>query len=187
MASTAENQRKRREDIRAGRIKVAHGLIESYNVAGCRCVDCLAAYHRVEQAKAARWAAMPGSERQAKKQALAAKRKRCKVEGCEYPSQSRGWCNTHYSQYHRGRTPHPVNPKTPPAGATLTPGALCSVPGCRRRVRAWGWCDTHYAQYRRGKQPGAIRKLVRLSGTSATVAPAADSPGAAPPSGPVAR
>lgn len=155
---TAEAQRNRRRDIRAGRVIVAHGRIESYTIAECRCSECVAAYVRSQAAKAARRAATPGRVLRARRDELLAQRERCKVGGCEYPSESRGWCNTHYSQYQRGQVPHPVVPRTPPEDATPTLGPYCSVPDCDRPVRAWGWCDTHYSQHRAGKVPGPIRR-----------------------------
>lgn len=66
----------------------------------------------------------------------------CSLDYCDKPSHARGWCSTHYRQWHQGRPLAPVV-KLP---------ELCAFDGCGRARYARGYCIAHYYQLREGKQ-----------------------------------
>lgn len=68
-------------------------------------------------------------------------RAECSLEYCDKPAHARGWCSTHYRQWHQGRTLAPV--------AVLP--EECAFSGCGRKRYAKGYCVAHYYQMREGK------------------------------------
>lgn len=53
----------------------------------------------------------------------------CSIDGCDHPLRTRGWCSTHYSQWRRGDTPHPVR-TLPTLEERLRSGAVEDEAGC---------------------------------------------------------
>lgn len=66
----------------------------------------------------------------------------CKFDLCDYPSEVKGWCRSHYSQQYRGEQLKPINRNDP--------DRTCSYPGCDRKHYGNGFCSPHYQQWHRG-------------------------------------
>lgn len=68
----------------------------------------------------------------------------CKVDGCERPLGTSGYCYAHYGRVKRNG--HPGGPKI----REKNPGAICSVEGCGILVQCQGFCDLHYRRSLKG-------------------------------------
>lgn len=84
------------------------------------------------------------------KEGLAMKATQCEFPGCDRDPHSRGLCNSHYSQVHRGRPLSPLRPRR----------TGCLAEGCDRRHSARGYCDLHARRLRRNGDP---MKLVKIA------------------------
>ena len=71
----------------------------------------------------------------------------CAVDGCDDPSDSRGWCRRHYLRWWRTGDPGPA--ELPRYGLIK----VCSAEGCERAHRTKGYCDLHYRRFKRGVNP----------------------------------
>jgi hypothetical protein len=69
----------------------------------------------------------------------------CKIEGCDKPRKSGGWCDMHYQRW--------VRHGDPMVTLYLQPPKICAVDGCDRIVAARGWCDMHYQRWQRWGDP----------------------------------
>lgn len=68
---------------------------------------------------------------------------KCKVERCQGPRKTRGYCNKHYIQIRRhGRLM--LHREYGPRGMFV----VCKVEGCEGKHRAHGYCGKHYRQVR---------------------------------------
>lgn len=68
----------------------------------------------------------------------------CSIDGCERPTNARGWCSAHYTRYRR-------HGDTGPAEVGPSPG--CKIAGCERRHSSLGLCAMHYHRQRRYGDP----------------------------------
>lgn len=76
----------------------------------------------------------------------------CSISGCERPAEKRGWCNAHYTRWHRtGSTELRAREK-----------ATCSIEGCDKPVMARGWCTAHRSRWLRHGDPEYVRSEVDL-------------------------
>ena len=69
----------------------------------------------------------------------------CKLDGCEKPLGTGGYCYPHYKRNRRNG--HPGSPIV----KEKNPGAICSVEGCKTRAQARGLCDLHYRRSLKGQ------------------------------------
>lgn len=74
--------------------------------------------------------------------------KTCSIEGCERPAKARGYCNLHYTRWHKHGDPEK---KLPTGGwgwkhGRKAPydGVICKVEGCDKQATAKGYCHKHY-------------------------------------------
>lgn len=74
----------------------------------------------------------------------------CSVDGCDRPTRSRGWCETHYRWWlRRGEEPKgPIPPARPRQG-------VCSVSDCQSPSIARLLCHAHYRRWRVHGDPTA--------------------------------
>ena len=73
----------------------------------------------------------------------------CKIDGCNYPAKSKGWCQAHYMRWFltgdvRVDVPVVRKPK----------GRGCSVEGCARKHSGKGFCEAHLRRFNRYGNPG---------------------------------
>ena len=72
----------------------------------------------------------------------------CKIEGCDGPVKTRGWCQAHYARWLR----------TGDTGLAdvvrKSPGRVCSVAGCGRKHQGRGYCDGHLRRVIATGEPG---------------------------------
>lgn len=73
-----------------------------------------------------------------------AKSRICSIDGCGKPTDSRGWCHTHYVRW--------LKHGDPLLGARMTQPP-CSVPECGRTSKARGLCSRHYHRWERHGDP----------------------------------
>lgn len=78
----------------------------------------------------------------------------CKVDGCGRKVQARGWCSTHYSQWHRSTGSDERDLLRKPQPPT------CTIEGCDQATNAHGWCATHYTRWRTHGDPLAESVIV---------------------------
>lgn len=64
----------------------------------------------------------------------------CKIEGCQRPAASRGWCKSHHQRFLRHGDPQADKPLRPSPGTR----AGCFIEGCGRPHKAHGLCKKHY-------------------------------------------
>ena len=76
----------------------------------------------------------------------------CKIEGCEKPPKSRGWCQPHYARWWRCGDPEKYAP------AVIE---LCTVEGCDAPHVARGYCNTHWKRWRSYGDPTVVRPRPR--------------------------
>lgn len=69
----------------------------------------------------------------------------CKLDGCEKPLGTSGYCYAHYNRIKRNG--HPGSPEV----KEKNPGAICSVGSCKTRAQARGLCDLHYRRSLKGQ------------------------------------
>ena len=88
----------------------------------------------------------------------------CKYEGCERDQRSRGLCNGHYTQQHKGEVLRPLR-----ALRGITGVVLCKYEGCDRYTRTRGLCVGHYSQLRgrKGLRPLGPPRRERQAGAKA--------------------
>lgn len=75
----------------------------------------------------------------------------CSIEGCDEPSDARGWCIKHYTRWFRHGDPMtvlPYSPPPPPKHGPRKQPVPCSVDGCDRAASTRGWCTKHYHHWR---------------------------------------
>lgn len=72
----------------------------------------------------------------------------CSIEGCPRPHMARGWCGTHYQNWHRCGDP---------LGMQIERATDCSFPECDKPHEAFGYCSAHARQLRQGKELRALR------------------------------
>lgn len=68
----------------------------------------------------------------------------CSVEGCELIHKAKGYCNTHYRQHLRGKTPGVIRKQRGPVRKQLT--GLCLWADCSREQMGVGLCKKHYTR-----------------------------------------
>lgn len=68
--------------------------------------------------------------------------KKCKVEGCDKPHYSNGYCTKHRSQIQKYGRLRPDLERNPP-------GDKCKVIGCDCKKCCRGYCTKHYNEYRK--------------------------------------
>jgi hypothetical protein len=66
----------------------------------------------------------------------------CQVSGCGLKHKSRGYCATHYAQWHRGVT----EPSQPIKTRDRSPPEFCIEPGCENKTDSKSLCKMHYAR-----------------------------------------
>ena len=70
----------------------------------------------------------------------------CSIEGCDQePCNGRGWCQAHYTRWHRHGDPLAGGP---------SPRTGCLVEGCDRKHHGHGYCKNHRRKWRRNGDPG---------------------------------
>jgi hypothetical protein len=74
----------------------------------------------------------------------------CQIEGCEQPSDRRGWCNRHYIRWRRHGDPLGGGPEKINTGLT---NPICLIGGCDGPRFARGWCQRHYIRWRTHGDP----------------------------------
>ncbi len=78
----------------------------------------------------------------------------CKVKECESTTEggAKGFCPTHYHQFHRGlRGEDGALLRQPQRVSSYGEGARCLAPGCGRRPKVRGLCAKHIQQFQAGK------------------------------------
>lgn len=79
----------------------------------------------------------------------------CTVPDCDKPIQARGYCNTHYTRWHKHGDPLVVMRRGP-----RPQNKVCTFPDCDGPSRARGYCTTHYNRWKRfGTAAAAVRAL----------------------------
>lgn len=63
----------------------------------------------------------------------------CSIDGCGQPKKTRGWCNMHYSAWHRHGDPLGKH--------VFNRDKSCSIEGCDSPVSARTWCKKHYNRW----------------------------------------
>jgi hypothetical protein len=89
----------------------------------------------------------------------------CKIDGCENPVRSIGWCGMHYERHRRFGDPL----KEGPGRGTRQrrwKGKTCSVDGCDRPAHLRGWCRLHYSRWQAKGDPGPAGLLIAPKGQS---------------------
>jgi len=89
----------------------------------------------------------------------------CKVQECDRPATSRGWCHAHYMRWYYTR----VEPTGAVGTNNLPHDRRCAVEGCVRKAKGGQWCDPHYRRVLRNGEPGPVeikRKAGHGKGTS---------------------
>lgn len=82
----------------------------------------------------------------------------CAVDGCEGNADTRrGWCQRHYSRWHRTGDPGTATFRS---SEPIAPGTSCQVDGCAREVVARGWCNRHYKRWLAGRDVAAERQPI---------------------------
>lgn len=78
----------------------------------------------------------------------------CSVEGCENPSNARGWCKKHHKRWLKYGDPLTLRrrEKNP---------EWCEIPGCENRSKARGMCPMHIQREMRGADMIAPKQRVR--------------------------
>ena len=72
----------------------------------------------------------------------------CKIEGCDGPVKTRGWCQAHYARWLRTGDTGPADV------VRKSPGRACSVAGCSRKHQGRGYCDGHLRRVIATGEPG---------------------------------
>lgn len=72
----------------------------------------------------------------------------CKIEGCDGPVKTRGWCQAHYARWLRTGDTGPADV------VRRSPGRACSVAGCSRKHQGRGYCDGHLRRVIATGEPG---------------------------------
>ena len=72
----------------------------------------------------------------------------CKIEGCNGPVKTRGWCQAHYARWLRTGDTGPADV------VRKSPGRACSVEGCGRKHVGHGFCEGHLRRYKSTGDPG---------------------------------
>ena len=72
----------------------------------------------------------------------------CKIEGCDGPVKTRGWCQAHYARWLRTGDTGPADV------VRKSPGRACSVEGCGRKHVGHGFCEGHLRRYKSTGDPG---------------------------------
>lgn len=86
----------------------------------------------------------------------------CSIDGCENPYSARGYCVSHYRQWHRYGDPLMRRNASP-----YPQGTICKVDGCERNgPLARGMCRMHYRRWRKTGDPGEPSPRVTLPGES---------------------
>lgn len=65
----------------------------------------------------------------------------CKIQGCESPVESRGYCRKHYKRWYKYGDPHRVK-------LIRNHGAPCKVTGCENPAKSREMCGKHYQRFR---------------------------------------
>jgi hypothetical protein len=73
----------------------------------------------------------------------------CKLDGCERPAKTRGWCLAHYTRVRRTGSPGPVE-----VSDRIRP--TCSVDGCDKPHQAHGYCLNHRRRVEKGGHPDYV-------------------------------
>lgn len=82
---------------------------------------------------------------------------RCKFKDCDRSTRggSRGFCQTHYMAFRRGRLSEDGAELRPPMRVvSYGLGARCAVPDCGNRPKGLGLCNTHLLQHHAGEDVG---------------------------------
>ncbi len=92
----------------------------------------------------------PGPER-------LAKRPRCQFEGCDRPSQARGWCKTHWARWRKHGDPSIVLKVGVDFGVKKP---SCEVEGCDRPYHARGCCTKHFRRLQKHGDPLIVGEVL---------------------------
>ena len=79
----------------------------------------------------------------------------CKIEGCDGPVKTRGWCQAHYARWLRTGDTGPADV------VRKSPGRACSVAGCSRKHQGRGYCDGHLRRVIATGEPGPAEFVPR--------------------------
>lgn len=80
----------------------------------------------------------------------------CSVEGCEKLARVRGWCQMHYSRWHRHGDPGSAE-----ASKVYESREVCSIEGCGKPHVARTFCATHYRRWSLYGDPGTADLINR--------------------------
>lgn len=79
----------------------------------------------------------------------------CKIQGCESPVESRGYCNKHYKRWKKYGDPHKTK-------IIRNNGALCEVDGCGGKATIRAMCRKHYDRFMKYGDPNGAYVPNRL-------------------------
>lgn len=80
----------------------------------------------------------------------------CSVDECDRPVKALGYCNPHYTRFHRTGDPLTGGPIRKAPKATPSP---CAVDECDRPATTRGWCTTHYKRWVKTGDVGADKPI----------------------------
>ena len=71
----------------------------------------------------------------------------CKIENCDRPAHSRGWCSTHWNRWQYG------SDMNAPIRQYRRQSKVCTVEGCEKPTEARSMCKTHYHRWYEKNMP----------------------------------